>query len=190
MLPYKKNELLLLQLVLFAIAGGIILLYARKKSVKGRFGWAIRKKLEGSMMACGFLLLMLAGPALRENRLNFGMKPAYAAIQLPAQKEQTKAGQFLKKIRKKYPDTSIVLKVLFALALLAATIVIGLGIAGIVCNLSCSGYEVAAAVVLFGGGALLIGGFVLALFRIFEGKKRSVRRRDRRIERREKEASF
>jgi membrane protein implicated in regulation of membrane protease activity len=188
-LPYTAEALLPVQLILFAIAGGVYVVYPKNKEQKGRSGWALRKKLEGVTLTCGFLLLLFTGPALRDDRISFGATPAYAvSVSPPLHKEQTKVGRFLKSLKKKYIDTPHAVKLLLALLAFAVAVFAGFGIVSLACDLSCSGYETAAAFVGLGGGTILIVGLVLAFSRIFENKEQAAQRRARRIQRMKKES--
>ena len=188
-LPYQGKMLLVVQLLLFATAGAIAICYPEKrKNLKQKACWARRKKAEGSMLVCGFLLLLLTGPALRESKLHLSMVPAYAsAVQhAPAKDTQTRVGGFLQNLKQRYLEASDAVKMLLALLALAAAIATGFGIIGLACNLSCSGYEVAAVLVFFGGGALLLTGLVTIIVRLFESKQRAEKRSARQLQRRQK----
>ncbi len=175
LLPYKAAPLLLTQLLLFLIAGGIAVAYAKKK----RRGWDIRKKLEGGFLLCGFLLLLLSGPALREAKVNFGGTPAFAIAKNPpagTKKAQTKLGRFLKGVARTYVEGPLWLKILNVVGVLFFAAGAGVGIAVLACNLSCNGYEILGTIIFFLGGAAILAGIIHFCFRIFESKARADRR--------------
>ena len=179
LLPYNAAPLSLLQLLLFGIAGSIALRYPKKKS------WSIRKRMEGGFLTCGFFLLLLSGPAMREDKIKGSITPAFALSQNgPAahEKGQTKVGRFLKKVQQRYADTGLFVKILLLIGVLVGAFLFGIFLVGLICNLSCSGYEVAATLVLIFGGAALLAGLIYFPFRIFESKERAERRRERRFE--------
>ncbi len=165
LISYSGSGLPLLQLLLLLIAGGIVVIYGRKKGLKGRAGWAIRKKGEGAFLLCGFLLLLLTGPALRDDRISFGATPAFAsATTAPAAvKKQTKAGRFLKKLAGKYRDMSTGGKVALTIAIVLLALILGIGVLALGCSLSCNGAQTAGTLVMVFG---LVGVGVLAGYAI------------------------
>jgi hypothetical protein len=190
-LPYAGTALLLAQLVLFSLGGGIAIVYAKKKTRRGPAGWVIRKKLEGGILACGFFLLLLAGPALREDKVDLSIMPAYAAtIHAPVQKAQTKVGRFLKQVTKWYVEGSIFVKILSVIGLLIVAAALGMCLAAISCGIACNGYGVVAAVLLILGSAAITAGIIHFCIRIFESKARAERRNTRRLEQGKEEARF
>ena len=185
-IPYEGNVLLVLQLILFAVAGIIAIVYPKNKGLKGLAGWAGRKKGEGGLLMCGFLLLLLTGPALREDKLDFRLAPVYATTtmhRVPAKKAQTKIGGFLQRLKHHFIETSIVLKILLALLVVVTASAIIVGIAVLTCSLACNGYEVIAALFGIGSFGFLIVGIGVALVRIFETKGGELKRKERRLER-------
>ena len=164
LISYSGSGLLLLQVLILLTAGGIGVAYGRKKSLPGRAGWVVRKKLEGAFLACGFLLLLLTGPALREDRISFGATPAFATtLSAPAKaKKQTKAGRFLQKVVRKYQDMSTGAKVALTVLIVLLTLALGVGILALGCSLSCNGAEVAGTLVVVLGstGLILLAAYV------------------------------
>ena len=165
LISYSGSGLMVLQVSILLLAGGIAVSYGRKNAIKGRAGWAIRKKLEGAFLACGFLLLLLTGPALREDRISFGALPAYASATAapPAAKKQTRVGQFLKKMRARYRALSEGAKVALTFGIVVMALAVSLGVLALGCSISCNGAEVAGSLISIFG---IAGVVVLSIYGI------------------------
>ncbi len=178
--------------LLAAIAATSILAYPTK-SMKKRLGQAAfyrrQKATDGVLVGLGFIILFFVGnlaPAWvavsnTAAHLSANVPIALSCLEKPtvetrkeivrggklprwiAAKVKAKAGRILTKLERVASGSDTTLKVLLTILLVIATVVLLRLVAGLACNLSCSGQESAALLVVIFGTSAVIAGAIFAI---------------------------
>lgn len=176
------NISVVLQVVLLLAATFIAFLY-QSQNRKNTQTWTRRKKLEGGLLACGILLLILAGNGIREKQPVLAIPAAQALTRTEAPVKQATTVKLIRKAFRKYVDWSLTTKILVAILLFAAAVGVGLLIVSFSCSLACSGYQTLGALLLIMGSAGIIIGWGFLYAWLFRGKAKQEARDARRAAR-------
>lgn len=180
------NAALLLIPVALTLAGYIF--YPSKKNKEAYKNFYSTQKLnDGFLIIATFLFIVFAGNKLNENA-RWSQSASALSINYPTSKNSvenktvntkpqsgTKASkkfkQRLKALRKAYKESTKTEKALMIFGVVLLAGVVGYGLAALACNISCSGSEALAIVVLIIGVVGIIYGAVKLIQRITGGRK-------------------
>ncbi len=145
-----------------------------------RASYRSRKRLDAVLALSGFLLVALVGSGLDRRAVSWPAPEVRAASALrgrpPYHRMPDEAAE------KPAKPLSLAAKIILTILIIAASLVLQMAVAAVACSIACSGAEVLAVLVAFGGQFLVIYGTVVLLSRVLRGKHYADRLR-RRLER-------